>query len=146
MFGAINLEFTVCSFSCVRFVLNSHCSHTPCFPCVAAFMKAICREHWEQTCHFSSVAVTSPFVLVPITGGGAVFGTTFVYFLICLPNCQMDQEVDQTDLGWTDKKKKWAKLTKKWTEFTRKLAELTRAELTLWAELTWAELELARSD
>ena len=62
----------MCSFLCVPFVLTSHCSHTPCFPCVAAFMKAIRREHWEQTCCFSSVAVSSTFALVPIMGGGAV--------------------------------------------------------------------------
>ena len=106
MFGVINLEFAVCSFSCVPFILNSHCSHTPCFPCVAAFMKAICREHWEQMCHFSSVAISSTFVLVvvPIMGGGRFFTQAFPIFSLAFQLAELT--------------KKWAELT--WAELTKK--------------------------
>ena len=110
MFGVINLEFAVCSFSCVPFVLNSHCSHTPCFPCVAAFMKAICREHWEQPCHLSS----STFVLVPIMRGGS-FLHKLPLFSHLPSNCWIDQEVAELT---------WAKLTTKMGQIDQKVGQI----------------------
>ena len=129
----------MCPFSCVPFVLNSHCSHTPCFPCVATFMKAICREHWKQTCHFSSVAVSSTFVLVPIMGEGSFSHKLplFSHLPSKWPNWPRSGP-NWPGLKWP---KKWAKLTKKWMELTKKWAELTWAELTRkLAKLTRAEL------
>ena len=126
MFGAINLEFAVCSFLCVPFILNSCRSHTPWFPCVAAFMKAICREHWEQTCHFSN----STFVLVPIRGGQCFAQASPIFSLNCLPNCRTDQEVGQTDLGWTAWPNKMGQIDQKVGWIDQKWAELTWAQLT----------------